>query len=175
MYVRFEYTVYACRLAIKKPWRIISWGVSFNDLHSKCDGSHPHGQCAGRKTRTTQLYTEEIVKCIMKGLKNRMLLNNVYGRKTPSTAMFKNAKVPKSFQASPCIIMESDDCLNSQALLFSHWFVKRCGVKVKLDVTRTPLAVLADPDHPRLPVREAMAEERATVSKGNLPEPPPRS
>eukprot|EP00435_Cladocopium_sp_Y103_P041687 s1561_g11.t1 len=39
---------------IKKPWRIVSWGVSFKDLNLKCDGSHEHGQCAGRETRVTQ-------------------------------------------------------------------------------------------------------------------------
>ena len=41
--------------AIKKPWRIVSWGVAFKDLHSKCDGSHTHGPCAGRETRLTQI------------------------------------------------------------------------------------------------------------------------
>ena len=48
--------------AIKKPWRIVSWGVAFKDLHSKCDGSHTHGPCAGRETRLTQLYTDKIVR-----------------------------------------------------------------------------------------------------------------
>ena len=52
--------------AIKKPWRIVSWGVEFFDLHAKCDGSHIHGQCAGRETRATQLYTEKIVRCILR-------------------------------------------------------------------------------------------------------------
>ena len=33
--------------AIKKPWRIVSWGVEFFDLHEKCDGSHTHGQMCG--------------------------------------------------------------------------------------------------------------------------------
>ena len=90
--------------AIKKPWRIISWGVSFDGLHSKGDGSHTHGQCAGRETRVTQLYTEEIVKCIIKGLKNRMLLNNAYGRSSQSSSL-RNPKGPRTVQASPCIMM----------------------------------------------------------------------
>ena len=57
---------------IKKPWRIISWGVSFKTLHGKCDGSHTHGPCADKETRVTQLYTEQIVKIILKGVKNQM-------------------------------------------------------------------------------------------------------
>ena len=125
-------------LATKKPWGIVEWGVSFNDLHSKCDGSHSHGQCAGRETRMTQLYTEEIVKYIVRGIKNRMLLNNAYGRKTTLTASFKSAKVSKAFQASPCIFMENDDYQKSQALPFSHWFTKRCGVKVKVGLDSDP-------------------------------------
>ena len=67
--------------AIKKPWRIVSWGVEFFDLHAKCDGSHTHGQCAGRETRATQLYTEKIVRCILRSVTNQMLINNAYGRR----------------------------------------------------------------------------------------------
>ena len=69
--------------AIKKPWRIVSWGVSFSDLHEKCDGSHSHGPCAGRETRATQLYTDKIVRCIIRGVKNQMLWNIAYGTKQP--------------------------------------------------------------------------------------------
>ena len=68
-------------MAIKKPWRIVSWGVSFFDLHEKCDGSHPHGPCAGRETRATQLYTDKIVRCIIRGVKNQMLWNIAEGDK----------------------------------------------------------------------------------------------
>ena len=42
MHVWFEITIKDAGTAIKKPWRIVSWGVSFFDLHEKCDGSHPH-------------------------------------------------------------------------------------------------------------------------------------
>ena len=67
--------------AIKKPWRIVSWGVSFSDLHEKCDGSHSHGPCAGRETRATQLYTDKIVRCIIRGVKNQMSWNIACGKK----------------------------------------------------------------------------------------------
>ena len=56
-------------------------GGLFFDLHVKCDGSHTHGQCAGRETRATQLYTEKIVRCILRGVTNQMLINNVYGKR----------------------------------------------------------------------------------------------
>ena len=69
--------------SIKKPWRIVSRGGSFSDLHEKCDGSHAHGPCAGRETRATQLYTEKIVRCIIRGVKNQMLWNNAKGMKQP--------------------------------------------------------------------------------------------
>ena len=115
--------------AIKKPWRIMSWGVSFDGLHLKCDGSHAHGQCAGRETRVTQLYTEEIVRRILKGLKNRMLLNNAYGRSSRSSH-FMNTKGPRTVQASPCIMKKNDEYDFSPDLL-SNWIVKRCGVTVR--------------------------------------------
>ena len=48
------------RTPIKKPWRIVSWGVKF-DLHKKCDRRHDHGKCEGRETKVTQTYTKQIV------------------------------------------------------------------------------------------------------------------
>ena len=150
--------------AIKKPWRIMSWGVSFDGLHSKCDGSHTHGQCAGRDTRVTQLYTEEIVKCILKGLKNRMLLNNAHGRSSQSPSL-RNSKGRRTVQASPWIMMKNDDHYLSPDLL-SNWIAKRCGVKVRFDVSKLRFAVETDPNRPCLSFREAMAEETATVAKG---------
>ena len=50
-------------IPIKKPWRIISWGVN---LHKKCDRRHDHGKCEGRETRITQTYTKQIVDIILK-------------------------------------------------------------------------------------------------------------
>ena len=52
-------------IPIKKPWRIVSWGVKF-DLHKKCDRRHNHGKCEGRETRITQTYTQKIVDIILK-------------------------------------------------------------------------------------------------------------
>ena len=53
------------RTPIKKPWRIVSWGVKF-DLHKKCDRRHDHGKCEGRETKVTQTYTKQIVDIILK-------------------------------------------------------------------------------------------------------------
>ena len=33
---------------IKKPWKIVTWGVSFPKLHRRCDRRHDHVECAGR-------------------------------------------------------------------------------------------------------------------------------
>ena len=52
-------------IPIKKPWRIVSWGVKF-DLHKKCDRRHDHGKCEGRETKVTQTYTQQIVDIILK-------------------------------------------------------------------------------------------------------------
>ena len=53
------------RTPIKKPWRIVSWGVKF-DLHKKCDRKHDHGKCEGRETKVTQTYTNQIVDIILR-------------------------------------------------------------------------------------------------------------
>ena len=42
---------------IRKPWRIVSWGVEFDKLQSRCDKSHEHVECAGSETKKTQTYT----------------------------------------------------------------------------------------------------------------------
>ena len=91
--------------AIKKPWRIVSWGVSFFDLHEKCDGSHSHGPCAGRETRATQLYTDKIVRCIIRGVKNQMLWNIAYGTKQPKKVNNKmNTHKPRN-KACTCLAL----------------------------------------------------------------------
>ena len=100
---------------IKKPWRIISWGVSFNKLHEKCDGSHAHGPCAGRETRITQLYTEQIVKIILKGVKNQMLLNNAYGIK-------RNLKPKTTSVARHCHASEYAKITSNMMIKFSKDF-----------------------------------------------------
>ena len=60
---------------IKKPWKIVTWGVSFPKLHRKCDHSHVHAECAGRETRITQVYTKWIAKIIMKGINDHVHRN----------------------------------------------------------------------------------------------------
>ena len=59
------------RIPIKKPWRIVSWGVKFG-LHKKCDRNHEHGKCEGRETRVTQTYTNQIVDIILKSVRRHM-------------------------------------------------------------------------------------------------------
>ena len=59
------------RIPIKKPWRIVSWGVKFG-LHKKCDRNHEHGKCEGRETRVTQTYTNQIVDIILKSVRQHM-------------------------------------------------------------------------------------------------------
>ena len=134
--------------AIKKPWRIVSWGVEFFDLHEKCDGSHTHGQCAGRETRATQLYTEKIVRCILRGVTNQMLINNVYGRRFRPKVM-EEEDYYKS-KSCACVIMNDYECntnvktINEQ--LFINFITRRGGVKVKLRLYPLRGSLLVDPD-----------------------------
>jgi hypothetical protein len=37
-------------LPLKKPWRIVSWGVR-SDFNKKCARSHDHGECASREAK----------------------------------------------------------------------------------------------------------------------------
>ena len=74
---------------IKKPWRIVSWGVDFGDsLSRKCDGRHEHAPCAGRETIGTQVYTSNIVSTILKKLNEnidnkRVVLSDGESRRSP--------------------------------------------------------------------------------------------
>ena len=61
------------RVPIKKPWRIVSWGVKFS-LHKKCDRNHDHGKCEGRETKVTQTYTNQIVDIILKTVRRQMTI-----------------------------------------------------------------------------------------------------
>eukprot|EP00435_Cladocopium_sp_Y103_P038752 s1874_g10.t1 len=58
---------------IKKPWRIVSWGVSFPKLKRKCNRKHEHSECAGRDTKLTQTYTQWIAKIIMRGINEHVM------------------------------------------------------------------------------------------------------
>ena len=60
-------------IPIKKPWRIVSWGVQFQSLMKKCDHKHQHAPCAGRETRVTQLYTLRIAQHMIETLNKRAL------------------------------------------------------------------------------------------------------
>ena len=60
-------------IPIKKPWRIVSWGVQFQNLMKKCDHKHQHAPCAGRETRVTQLYTLRIAQHMIETLNKRAL------------------------------------------------------------------------------------------------------
>ena len=106
--------------AIKKPWRIVSWGVSFPELHTKCDGSHSHGPCAGRETRATQLYTDKIVRCIIRGIKNQMLLNHAYGRKHQKSNSVREGQLKAQVKSCACIVIR-DDNIDNDTTALSIW------------------------------------------------------
>ena len=63
---------------IKKPWKIVAWGVSFPKLRRKCDRRHDHAECAGRATRATQVYTKWIAKIIMRGINEHVIRNSPF-------------------------------------------------------------------------------------------------
>ena len=63
---------------IKKPWKIVTWGVSFPKLHRRCDRRHDHVECAGRETRITQAYTKWIAKIIMNGINDHVIRNSPF-------------------------------------------------------------------------------------------------
>lgn len=60
-------------MPIKKPWKIVSWGVHFQDLQKTCDGRHQHAPRAGRDTRVTQLYTFRIAQPVIETLNKRLM------------------------------------------------------------------------------------------------------
>ena len=86
---------------IKKPWKIVTWGVSFPKLRRKCDRRHDHAECAGRETRITQIYTKWIAKIIMKGINEHVIKNSP----------FVNVKVRKQWR----IIAPDDDWLSEMS------------------------------------------------------------
>ena len=84
---------------IKKPWRIVTWGVSFPKLRRRCDRRHDHVECAGRETRITQVYTKWIAKIIMNGINEHVIKNSP----------FVNVKVMKRWKT-----LALDDQLKSE-------------------------------------------------------------
>lgn len=63
---------------LKKPWRIVSWGVEFPKLRDTCDGLRDHGKCEGRETKLTQEYTEKIIRIITNRV-NREVIRRIGG------------------------------------------------------------------------------------------------
>lgn len=61
------------RVPIKKPWKIVSWGVHFQELKKTCDGRHQHVPCAGRDSRVMRLYTVKIAQAIVDTLNKRIM------------------------------------------------------------------------------------------------------
>ena len=155
--------------AIKKPWRIVSWGVSFSDLHEKCDGSHSHGPCAGRETRATQLYTDKIVRCIIREVKNQILWNIANGKKQIKKESAKVETHKSRNKACTCIISnvdESEERISQKCgQLQLDWIRRRGGLKVKLRVYPQRGTLIADPDSPPAGLLAAMADIKiATTS-----------
>jgi hypothetical protein len=155
--------------AIKRPWRIVSWGVSFSDLHEKCDGSHSHGPCAGRETRATQLYTDKIVRCIIREVKNQILWNIANGKKQIKKESAKVETHKSRNKACTCIISnvdESEERISQKCgQLQLDWIRRRGGLKVKLRVYPQRGTLIADPDSPPAGLLAAMAEIKiATTS-----------
>ena len=78
---------------IKKPWEIVSWNLEFGDQLSRtCDKSHSHRDCAGKYTKTTQLYNKKIVGIILKTVTKRI-------------AEFQKSE--KMMHAVPCLMIRA--------------------------------------------------------------------
>ena len=78
---------------IKKPWEIVSWNLEFGDQLSRtCDKSHSHRDCAGKCTKTTQLYNKKIVGIILKTVTKRI-------------AEFQKSE--KMMHAVPCLMIRA--------------------------------------------------------------------
>ena len=128
---------------IKKPWKIVTWGVSFPKLRRKCDRRHDHAECAGRETRVTQVYTKWIAKIIMKGINEHVIKNspfvNVKVRKHWKTIapddrweseMSRDSENVRSHPiklvtATACAIREPDAIDHSLERSLLHWYFSR--------------------------------------------------
>lgn len=112
--------------------------MSFNKLHSKCDGSHEHEQSAGKETRVTQLYTDEIVKIILKSVKNEILLDRAYGIPTRKDSAYNNTS-----KALSCVVLQGQlkdvhqsTCQDEATLRSLLGEALRWKVKVRLTLRR---------------------------------------
>ena len=99
---------------IKKPWRIVSWGVDFGDsLSKKCDGRHEHAPCAGRETIGTQVYTSNIVSTILKKLNEdidsaRIVLSDGESRRSPLKVRARGSKSKAACVVVLCVHRKAD-------------------------------------------------------------------
>ena len=119
---------------IKKPWRIVSWGVDFKGLLSKkCDGRHEHAPCAGRETVGTQVYTSNIVSTILKRLNEDIDDDRVVLRNDESS---RSAKGKAACAIPLCVIRHSDQQLEplvkSLDLHLPDW-ISCCGLSPASD------------------------------------------
>ena len=94
---------------IKKPWKILSRGVHFQDLQKTCDGRHQHVPCAGRGARVTQLNTFRIAQTIIETLSERIM--SLWKKKHVTS------RAPKlqDWSASPHPLLHKEGSSNKQA------------------------------------------------------------
>ena len=155
VHVWVQDTIQECRYVHQETLENRFLGVSSNDLHSTCDGSHTHGPCAGRETRLTQLYTDKIVRCLLRNIKNQMIIRLGYAKS-------HNASKPVGI-ARTCVCVKTDDERKSthddQHLLFNY-LVGRGVVKVKSLLNDYRVAAWTDPDPPQTSLIVAMAEKK---------------
>ena len=128
---------------IKKPWKIVTWVVSFPKLHRRCDRRHDHVECAGRKTRITQVYTKWIAKIIMNGINDHVIRNSPFVnvkvmKRWKSLAFDEQLKAEmsrdsenvrshpiKSVATSVCATRELDAIDHSFEQSLLHWCLSR--------------------------------------------------
>ena len=128
---------------IKKPWKIVTWGVSFPKLHRRCDRRHDHVECAGRETRITQVYTKWIAKIIMNGINDHVTRNSPFVnvkvmKRWKSLAFDEQLKAEmsrdsenvrshpiKSVATSVCATRELDAIDHSFEQSLLHWCLSR--------------------------------------------------
>ena len=128
---------------IKKPWKIVTWGVSFPKLHRRCDRRHDHVEGAGRETRITQVYTKWIAKIIMNGINDHVIRNSPFVnvkvmKRWKSLALDEQLKAEmsrdsenvrshpiKSVATSVCATRELDAIDHSFEQSLLHWCLSR--------------------------------------------------
>ena len=60
---------------INKPWRVACVNSSLPDvLNRKCSHEHKHAPCAGRLTKGTEGYTDEIVSVVHESFRKDVLV-----------------------------------------------------------------------------------------------------